>query len=386
MNLSNQVTTALAYPFPNLTKITGKPTAATLKNFTKQVFTNARAIHCHQHGGHYGHLGLIMPDTPYQALTHVSSAWADTAIPNLPTFANTDDAVTIANRMERYRQTLARATTQNQVESDLKAQMLAAIDSEYLNALEDETLGFANVTAREIYAHLMDTYGVVKAKDIEANRARLSEPWTPDHTIESLWKRVKDCQDFATGAGEAIDDGVVIRLIKEVLRKSGVFENAIDKWDDKTTDNTTVAHLMAHFNTENERRLSKLTASQAGYNKTPVANLAEETSFARGYETGWNAAITGGHVGASHSANMANTSPTSSTSITDLQHCQAITPNGTKWYYCFTHGLGKNKTHTSATCNKPCDGHKRDATLENMMGGSSTVSILYNFVVRFNER
>ena len=30
MNLSNQVTTALAYPFPTLTKITGKPTAATL--------------------------------------------------------------------------------------------------------------------------------------------------------------------------------------------------------------------------------------------------------------------------------------------------------------------------------------------------------------------
>ena len=190
MNLSNQVTTALAYPFPNLTKITGKPTAATLKNFTKQVFTNARAIHCHQHGGHYGHLGLIMPDTPYQALTHVNNAWADTAIPTLPTFAATDDAVNIANRMKTYRQSLARATTQNQVESDLKAQMLVAVALEYLNALEDETLGFANVTAREIYAHLMNNYGVVKAKDIEANRTRLSEPWTPDHTIESLWKRI----------------------------------------------------------------------------------------------------------------------------------------------------------------------------------------------------
>ena len=84
----------------------------------------------------------------------------------------------------------------------------------------------------------MDTYGVVKASNIEKNRARLSEPWTPEHTIESLWKHVKDCQDFANGAGEAIDDGVVIRLIKEVLRESGVFENVIDKWDDKTANNT----------------------------------------------------------------------------------------------------------------------------------------------------
>ena len=84
MNLSPQVTTALAYPFPSLTKITGKSTPATLKTFTKQVFTNARAIQCHQAGGHYGHLGIVMPDTPYQALANVTGAWASTAIPILP--------------------------------------------------------------------------------------------------------------------------------------------------------------------------------------------------------------------------------------------------------------------------------------------------------------
>ena len=65
------------------------------------------------------------------------------------------------------------------------------------------------------YAHLKDTYGVVKASDIEENCARLSEPWTPDHTIESLWKRVKDCQD-TNGASEAIADDVVIRLVNRL--------------------------------------------------------------------------------------------------------------------------------------------------------------------------
>ena len=126
--------------------------------------------------------------------------------------------------------------------------------------------------------------------------------------------------------------------------------------------------MKAHFNTENERRLNKLTARQSGHNTTPVANLAHEDSFARGYESGWNAAITGGHVGASQFANMANTTQLTTMSATD---CHAITSNGTKWYYCYTHGLGKNKSHTSATCNKPCDGHKREATLDNMMGGST---------------
>ena len=89
--------------------------------------------------------------------------------------------------------------------------------------------------------------------------------------------------------------------------------------------------MKAHFNKENERRLKKLTARQSGYNTTPAAHLAYEDSFARGYESGWNAAITGGHVGVLQLANMANATQPSSVSATD---CHVVTPNGTKWYYC----------------------------------------------------
>ena len=68
----------------------------------------------------------------------------------------------------------------------------------------------------------MDTYGVVKASNKEKNRTKLSEPWTPDQPIETLWKRIKDCLDFANAAGEAISEPVAIRLTLEVLRDSGL--------------------------------------------------------------------------------------------------------------------------------------------------------------------
>ena len=153
------VPTTLSYPFPTLTKITGKPTAVTLKTLTKQVFTNARAIPCHQNDGRYGHLGLIMDDTAYQALPNVNTAWADVAAPgDVPNIAATADAVVITNTMETYRQGKRRYDLQQQVDSDLKAQLIAAVDPEYISSLEDTTLGFANVTAKRIYAHLMDTY------------------------------------------------------------------------------------------------------------------------------------------------------------------------------------------------------------------------------------
>jgi hypothetical protein len=42
--------------------------------------------------------------------------------------------------------------------------------------------------------------------------------------------------------------------------------------------------------------------------------------------------------------------------------------------YCWSHGYtfknAKGEAHTSQNCNKPRDGHQRDATKENRMGGS----------------
>ena len=81
MNTNTSFTTSLTYPFPTLTKITGKPTAVSLKLLTKELFTNARAIPCHQAGGRYGHLGIIMPNANSQALVSLAAAWYDITAP-----------------------------------------------------------------------------------------------------------------------------------------------------------------------------------------------------------------------------------------------------------------------------------------------------------------
>ncbi len=38
--------------------------------------------------------------------------------------------------------------------------------------------------------------------------------------------------------------------------------------------------------------------------------------------------------------------------------------------YCWTHGYKCSKAHTSATCLYPVAGHRKDATLANIFGGS----------------
>ena len=42
-------------------------------------------------------------------------------------------------------------------------------------------------------------------------------------------------------------------------------------------------------------------------------------------------------------------------------------------YYCWSHGLGINKQHTSPTCTFKKDGHIDTATVDNMQGGCNRI-------------
>jgi hypothetical protein len=46
-----------------------------------------------------------------------------------------------------------------------------------------------------------------------------------------------------------------------------------------------------------------------------------------------------------------------------------VLPNEVMMYYCWLHGLGKDKQHTSSTCTFKKDGHINMATVDNMQGG-----------------
>jgi hypothetical protein len=58
-------TTTLPFPHVELTKIHGKPTAASIKQLKKEIYANARSIHCELGGGTNGYLGTVMPNAAY---------------------------------------------------------------------------------------------------------------------------------------------------------------------------------------------------------------------------------------------------------------------------------------------------------------------------------
>jgi hypothetical protein len=238
--------------------------------------------------------------------------------------------ITEANR--QYDTTLLHVSLHVSVVNALRQQILCAVDNKYLIALEHPDLGYT-VNPREMLMHLRRTYGDITPLEIEMNRATLSTPWNPDDDIEDLWVRITTAQELAHHARDEITDHVAIHLTIDALEASGVFDFALDNWRLKDNATKMLATFKEHFNNkEGAERERKLTAKTGGYHGAHGAdgNLPRDTP-------------------------PLNPAPTSGS---------VVLPNDVKMYYCWSHGLGINKQHTSPKCTFKKDGHIDTATAQ----------------------
>jgi hypothetical protein len=124
--------------------------------------------------------------------------------------------------------------------------------------------------------------------------------------------------------------------------------------------------LKQHFTEANTNRKRQLTSEGAGFHG---ANSAVNSPVAA--ETNPTMAVV---IAAAQAAtNSANTAAAAITERSTTNAGPSATANAAAYGYCWSHDLSKNCQHTSATCNHPADGHKREATLYKMMGGNNTI-------------
>ena len=345
---------AFSFPHPELTIIDGQPTYTTLRKLQKELYANARAVDSTLGGGAHGHLGVIMPAATYLARATVPYVAPAHPGPQAAHGANATQAqITEANRA--YDRSLEVFKLHTKVQSALRQQIIAAVNTLYLQALEDDELGYV-CTPAAMLQHLLDTYGDLNATEIEANRALLTATWNPDDPIEDLWLRIREVRAVATRAGEAVNDDTAMRLTLITLENTGVFESALHDWRLKPEADKTYVNFQAHFNTENKERLRKLTAQSAGYHG---ANVADTPTTPPATPTG--TAVT--PLAAAAGTPNAPTAPTGA----------ITTNNNVTMYYCWSHGLGMNPRHTSSSCENRREGHQEGATADNMMNGNNTI-------------
>ena len=325
------------FPHPELTPILSHeetPNHASLLLLHKELNANAMSVPSIRGSGQHGHLILTIDDATY---TNIGGLAFD--VPNHPGANPVHPAQSTATAItERNRQHLAdlkEFQVYASVEASLKKLLIAAVPDTYIDALSDDQFGYATTSTFDLLEHLDNTYGIITTDDLDRNLDELNREWGTDQPIEDLWKQIRKCRVFASN-NDPISEATAVRAAIQNLERTGVFTDAIKDWRKLPDDQRTLPGLQTAFNLANKERLRSLTIRDGGF----AGNVSRRST----------------------EPNQPAVAPPAAPSTS-----QSFS------YYGWSHGLGANSGHTSATCRFKVDGHKDEAVLTNMLGGCNLI-------------
>jgi hypothetical protein len=145
--------TITSFSHPILPTVQGEPDYQTIHAIRKIPQANARAIDTHLGGGALGHLGLIVSDASYAMVAPTTPAgptlWLNPTAPGRAP-ENMDQGTVAPISASRHVWTEAVLTfcTFNTVQQALKKHIITVFEPMHLNIINDNMVGFANISAR----------------------------------------------------------------------------------------------------------------------------------------------------------------------------------------------------------------------------------------------
>jgi hypothetical protein len=150
--------------------------------------------------------------------------------------ANTDGtAAQISAARHIWEEDVQTYRTYTSVQQALKKQIINAFEPMYLDVLNDDMVGFANLSAWDMLDHLFITYGNIAAVDVENNFEHMRRTWDPHQPVESLFKQIQDCADYSEAGRVLIGHPQQINIGYAKIFATGHFMSACRRWNEKTT-------------------------------------------------------------------------------------------------------------------------------------------------------
>jgi hypothetical protein len=105
--------------------------------------------------------------------------------------SNTDGTATqISAARHIWEEDFQTYSTYTSVQQALKKQIISVIEPIYLDILNDNMVGFTNISARDMLEPLFGTYGNITTVDLEINFEHMLRAWDPQQPVESLFKQI----------------------------------------------------------------------------------------------------------------------------------------------------------------------------------------------------
>ena len=263
--------------------------------------------------------------------------------------------------------------------------------------------GVINCKIPELYDYLFEAYGNISDLTLADKRqATINHQYVHEDSITNTFEVIQEYADMAEAHGTPESDEQLKSITMIILMRANIFAESITEWNKKKdTEDKSWTKFQEHFIiAQKDYKRSHLTETSASLGFTPPAaqanavtqdsppsNEALALSAAQDYIAALEEKIL-----LANQANQVVSAPPPSTTTTDnplvrelmnqITELTAQISKGTPGTsgrsnqkkkagprkYCLTHGWC---AHSSNECNKPKEGHQKDATATDMKGGNS---------------
>jgi hypothetical protein len=243
--------------------------------------------------------------------------------------------------------------------------------------------------------HLFLSYGIITAVDIKQNFENMRKAWDTQQPVETLFKQIQDCVDFAESGGVAIGSAQKLSSAYSKIFKSGKFKSACRRWDEKLERGKAWNNFKIHFAAvyHQHRQIQGDTIGSQAFANAAVTQTSEDDLAEQALGAFANlakaTAVDRNVVAQLAEANsrLARQLEDNSNSLKEVKAIlkkeraesasggnidraprRPFTPSSDN--YCWFYGYKVARTHTSQTCMYPKEGHQCEATKTKNMGGS----------------
>jgi hypothetical protein len=381
-----------SFPHPILPTVEGEPDYQTIHATRKFLQANLRAIDTHLGGGTLGHLGLIISDASYSNIAPPTAGaptfWETPNAPGRAPATTDGTAAQISAARHVWEEDVQTYRTCTSVQQALKKQIISVFEPMYLEILNDNMVGYANISERDILDHLFETYGNITAVDLEINFEHMRRAWDPQQPVETLFKQIQDCADYSETGGTPSGPSQHINVGYANIFATGHFTSACRRWNEKPAAEKTWTHFKSHFAAAHRqhKQMQGEIAAHAGYHSANSAMTQNEDQMAEATIGALAnlATATAADIGVVEALTQANSLLVKQLeeNASELRELKALPNqerrdkrgprsfNSSARNYCCNHGYKVGKTHTSLTCNTRNPVHKAEATRAENMGGS----------------
>jgi hypothetical protein len=286
-----------SFPHPILPPVEGEPDYQTINATRKFLQANSRAINTHLGGGTAGHLGLIISDVSYSNIApptaYAPPFWERPNAPGRAPATTDGTAAQISAARHVWEEDVQTYRTYTSVQQALKKQIIIVFEPMYLEILNDNMVGYANISARDMLDHLFETYGNITAVDLEINFENMAGPGIPS----SQWRRSSN--NFKTVLITRRQEGVPIGPSQQInvgyakIFATGHLMSACRRWNETPAADKTWIHFKSHFaaaHCQHKQIQGETAANAMNQNEDQMAeatigalaNLATATAADRG--------------------------------------------------------------------------------------------------------